>query len=213
MGLFSDDRPKFTVMDTVNKILDETKVYEKNSFEDILNIIYASNYWFRGVEAYAAYVYLMIKNYFYDPHICFELRKCIWNMKKDEKYNTRNVERDLINKYKEEFEKYDFQKLKEIYKRYLMQEPSVYIYKDSRFYFTYEKEKLSNHYAYIASVELLNEKYGTAIEPVDLSENNNDDFRKIRSDERVKLAEGIALKTVYSVIKKHVPDDWKEENF
>lgn len=214
MGLFSNNKPKFNIMDTVDKILNETRIYEQNSFEENLKVVYTSNYWFKGVEAYTAYIYLMMNNYFFDPHICKELRQCMWKMSNAEKYNNRNVERRLIDGLKREFSEYDYEKLKTIYMSYLLQEPSVYVYKDSKYYFTYAKteDKLSNHYAYFASAELLNEKYNVNIEPVDLSENNYDDFRKIRSEERIKMVETLALKATLTVVKKHVPEDWLEES-
>lgn len=196
-------------MDMVVEILEEKKSFEHTTFKEILDRIYAQNYWTKGIEAYAAYVYMMINFKFYDPHICKELRGCIWKMGKDDKYNSNNVERELITKYRVLFEEYKLEQLKEIWSKYLEQDPAMYIYKDSKFYFTYahKDNELSNHYAYVATIELMKDKYGMSVEALDLGSYNNDDFKAIREKEMINLTGKFLLKSSIKALEKYFPAD------
>lgn len=142
------------------------------------------------------YHVLAIKYNFYDPYILKAIHGEIWaDYNKDSKFNPQNREIYLINKFKDELKNFSKEKLINVIELYVSQEPSCYNFKDSTYYFTssYKFERLSNHYACMASIQLLEEKYSLDVKISDLVEINPDDLIQKRRDTAYEAGKQIAL--------------------
>lgn len=169
--------------------------FEERSFEELLKILYEKG----SMDSYyklSVYHILAIKYYFYDPYILKAIHGEIWvDYKEGSKYKPQNREIYLIDKFKDELKKSSKEDLMDVVELYTSQEPSCYNFKDSTYYFTssYRFERLSNHYACIASIQLLKEKYGLDVIISDLIEMNPNDLIQKRRDTAYEAGKQIAL--------------------